>query len=180
MSLIAGDELFHAVVADGLVDAFPWQIGASSVDVRLGPELYLEERSRRMAPVDPDHDRPSLALRRLPPAGEYILRPGDFGLAHTYEALNLPDNVSAQFLMRSSLARLGLEHLQAGFADAGFHGQLTLELKNVTQYHDILIRPGMRVGQIVFHRHEPAGKRSYRHRGRYCGQFGVQPSQGAG
>lgn len=181
MGVIAGGALIDLVTAGFIIeDALDEHIGAASVDVRLGPELCIEERSRRMSPVDPDHTCPGLALRRLPPASEYLLRPGEFGLAHTQERLALPDWISAQFVMRSSLVRLGLDHLQAGFADAGFHGQLTLELKNLTQHHDIVIRPGMRVGQLVFHRHAPAGARSYQRRGRYTGQSGVQRSQGAG
>ena len=59
-----------------------------------------------------------------------------------------------------------------------FHGQLTLELKNILQHHRLALRPGMRIGQIVFLRHADAGERSYRLKGRYGGQTGVQPSKG--
>jgi len=43
-----------------------------------------------------------------------------------------------------------------------------LELKNITQYQRIRIRPGDAIGQMVFFRHKPVPlERSYAARGRY-------------
>jgi deoxycytidine triphosphate deaminase len=50
----------------------------------------------------------------------------------------------------SSLGRLGLLiHSTAGFVDAGWDGQLTLELSNVSTL-PITLYPGMKIGQISF------------------------------
>ena len=84
------------------------------------------------------------------------LQPGDFVLAETLEMFHLPEDVAALFVLKSSMARAGLEHSQAGFADPHWHGSvLTLELKNITAHHTLLLKPGMRIGQMVFFRVAP-------------------------
>jgi dCTP deaminase len=67
------------------------------------------------------------------------------------------------------MARIGLEHLNAGWCDAGWNNSvLTLELKNMTQYHTIMLQKGDKIGQMVFFEHEPVPhERSYAVRGRY-------------
>jgi dCTP deaminase len=68
-----------------------------------------------------------------------------------------------------------LNHLTAGWADAGWNGSvLTLELKNVTNYHEIELRRGDRIGQVIFFEHESVpADRSYAARGRYNGDKSV-------
>ena len=174
-SLLGGDQL-AALVEQGVIDAPEEHINAASIDVRLGREFLFESGSGTVdlaTKAEPGFDKVV--------AGEgdpVYVSPGEFFLGHLVEQLALPDDVSCLFLLRSSCARAGLEHSQAGFGDAGFHGQLTLELKNILQHHRLALRPGMRIGQIIFLRHADAGERSYRLKGRYGGQTGVQPSKG--
>ena len=65
--------------------------------------------------------------------------------------------------------------------DPGWHGsQLTLELHNTLQYHSVLLRPNLRIGQMMFYRCETVPKeRSYATVGRYNHQSGVVASKGA-
>ena len=53
--------------------------------------------------------------------------------------------------------------------DATWHGSvLTLELKNNTQNHILTIEKDMKIGQLIFYRHEPVpDKVSYKSVGRY-------------
>lgn len=173
--LIGGEELVR-LVEGGVIDADPAHINAASVDVRLGQEFLFESGSGTVdlaTKAEPGFDKVVVG------EGDPVyVSPGEFFLAHAVETLALPDDVSCLFLLRSSCARAGLEHSQAGFGDAGFHGQLTLELKNILQHHRLALRPGMRIGQILFLRHADAGERSYRLKGRYGGQTGVQVSKG--
>ena len=180
MSLLAGPELIQ-LINDGVIDALPENINASSIDVRLGKHIKVEctrgvgygREVDLAAKEDLSWDDIELGEHG------YVVRPGQFLLAHTVETFNLPDNISAEFKLRSSVARVGLEHMLAGWADAGFHGaQLTLEFKNVTQAHGLIIRPGMRIGQMVFYRHTPAGENSYLVKGRYNSQRGATSSRG--
>jgi deoxycytidine triphosphate deaminase len=78
-------------------------------------------------------------------------------------------DVSGEYKLKSSLARIGLEHLNAGWCDPGWHGSaLTLELKNMTRKTCIIIKPGDRIGQMIFWRSQPVRLGdSYYYRGRY-------------
>lgn len=179
--LLAAPEL-RKFINEGNLDAFIENVNASSVDVTLGNEFQIERWTREQEPVDLSVKGASIALstlRIIPEDGHYDLDPGEFVLAHTRETFNLPDTYSGLFILRSSMARNGLDHLQAGWADAGFHGaHLTLELKNETRYHKLRLRPGMRIGQMVFWKHSPAGDNSYAVKGSYNGQQGATRSNG--
>lgn len=80
----------------------------------------------------------------------YVLQPNQFIIASTQETVNMPDDVAGRFEGKSSLGRLGLTtHVTAGFIDAGFSGQITLEMKNENRF-PIWIKRGMKIGQICF------------------------------
>lgn len=82
----------------------------------------------------------------------FILHPGEFVLGQTLERVRLPADLVARLEGKSSLGRLGLLiHSTAGFVDAGFEGNLTLELSNVANL-PITIYYGMPIGQISFMR----------------------------
>lgn len=78
------------------------------------------------------------------------------------------------------MGRTFLGHMMAGWCDAGWNGSvLTLELKNETQYHEIEIPVGVRIGQMIFFPHDAVpDEASYATRGRYNGDTetkGVKP-----
>lgn len=86
----------------------------------------------------------------LYPDGVYELAPGQFIIASTNETVKLPNDIAGRFEGKSSLGRLGLTtHVTAGFIDAGFEGQITLEMKNENRF-PIRIKRGMKIGQICF------------------------------
>jgi len=168
--LLSHDELLE-LIESGVIDALPSNVNASSIDVRLGPivkkETYFGNCVNLRLKESIGFDTLDISQRGLK------LAPRDFVLASTIETFNLPDNISAQFILRSSMARNGLEHLQAGWADAGFNGaHLTLELVNITQRHTLILEHGMRIGQMVFFKHAPSGLGSYALKGSYNGQQG--------
>ena len=74
-----------------------------------------------------------------------MLQSGEFCLAETLELFNLPDDISCQFVLKSSRARSGLNHLLAGWCDPGWHGsKLTLDaLKNERLHHALPLWPGL-------------------------------------
>ena len=81
---------------------------------------------------------------------------------------------------KSSLGRLGLLiHSTAGFVDAGWDGQLTLELSNVATL-PITLYPGMKIGQISFIRMSTPADHPYGSTevgSKYQGQVGPRPSR---
>lgn len=91
----------------------------------------------------------------------YYMKPGEFLIASTKETVDLPDDIAGRFEGKSSLGRLGLTtHITAGFIDAGFKGQITLEMKNENCV-PIKIIPDMKIGQICFFKLDRSAKRPY-------------------
>lgn len=104
------------------------------------------------------------------------LHPGQCLLACSEQMFNLPNDISAEYVEKSSMGRIFLNHMKAGWCDAGWNGSvLTLELKNDSQFHYIEIKEGDRIGQMKFYRHTPVPEdRSYSNRGRYNNDSSVQ------
>lgn len=171
-----------ALAESGAIQNYaPENINGASIDLRLSDELLIESRQGATT-VD-------LSAKESPPfhplepkAGPWVLNPGDFALGSTIERFFLPDDVCFEFKLRSSIARAGLNHSLAGFADPGWSdATLTLELKNALSHSRLVLRPGLRIGQAVFYRGRPVpSPQSYKTRGRYNGQSGPTVSRGAG
>ena len=150
-------------------------VNSASLDLRLG-DMILEESTfgSQVIILRDKHHLPTFQ-KSLKETGFYDLYPGQFILAHSVEVFNLPNNISAEYKLKSSMARIGLEHLNAGWCDAGWNGSvLTLELKNMTQNHVIRLHAGDKIGQIVFFSHTKVPEeKSYSVRGRYNGDKSV-------
>lgn len=150
-------------------------INAASLDVRLGREVMVEVPPPPGTVIDyRARDKLTMQEIRLQDNG-IVIHPGEFFLAHTIEICQFPDDLAALFRIKSSMGRIGLEHMDAGWVDPGFHGSLTLEFKNMTRFHPIRIRPGDKIGQLVFLRGEAVeAEQSYRSVGNYNGSTGVK------
>lgn len=122
-------------------------INPASLNVRIGTSFLIPRRKLFGGVALGDKVRyKRIQLKR----GEaFKLRPGQFALATTMERIDLPRGLAAFVQGRSSIGRAGLTVQNAGFIDPGFHGHITLELKNETR-NTIIIRPGYPVAQIVF------------------------------
>lgn len=148
----------------------PEQINAASIDLTLGGKVLVEDGEHAGNRVVSLRARDKLPMKEQDITEFGVtMNPGDFVLAQTQQLFNLPNYISAEYKLKSSMARIGLEHLNAGWCDAGWHGSaLTLELKNMTQEHFIHLQAGDAIGQIVFFTHDPVPEdRSYAARGRY-------------
>jgi len=173
MSLIAGQSL-KDLVSQGIITALPNNVNAASIDIRIGDEVLIEDCSLPEGPIDIDAKESMNFVKMKIPEDGMIIYPGQCFLAHSVEYFNLPDNISSEFVLRSSMARNFLNHMLAGWCDAGWNGsQLTLEFKNESQFHPLLIKPNMRVGQMKFFQHESAGENSYAKIGNYNNQSGA-------
>ena len=177
MSLLSYTELCELVEQGVITDVPHEHINAASIDVRLGGDILIERASNRAVVL---RDRGNLTMESftLDDRG-YRLDPGEFILAHTVEKFNLPDDICAEFKLKSSGARIGLNHCLAGYCDPGWNGSaLTLELQNVTRHHSILLHAGDRIGQMLFYRVTPVpADRSYAVRGRYNNDPSVQQAK---
>ena len=153
-------------------------INAASIDITLGGVFYVErkpagiERNYVILSDDPLMCKPPNMDRIELSTGETLtLGPGEVVLAQSQQVFNLPNNISAEYKEKSSMGRVFLNHMMAGWCDAGWNGSvLTLELKNELKHHSIIIPVGVRIGQMVFHQHEPVPREaSYAQKGRYNG-----------
>jgi dCTP deaminase len=152
----------------------------SSVDVRLDRFFRVFE-NHRYPHIDPAAEQPDLTRMVEVTSDEaFVLHPGEFVLASTFEVVTLPDDVAARLEGKSSLGRLGLlTHSTAGFIDPGFSGHVTLELSNVATL-PIMLWPGMKIGQLCFFRLSSPAEHPYgsaKYGSRYQGQRGPTPSR---
>lgn len=179
MTLLSYNEL-HELCEQGVITAPLSAINSSSIDLTLDSIIMLEDEPKFNAIVDLKSKENICMSEHVLTDHGYQLMPGEFILASSAEFFNLPNNISCEYKLKSSMARNGLEHLNAGWCDAGWHGsKLTLELKNVTRKHRLTIKPGMSIGQVVFFRHEPVpDDKSYATRGQYNNQQAVTASKG--
>lgn len=162
---------------DGVIqNSTPELVNSSSIDITLGDIIRYESFKKHKTDLFGD-EYISLKHRQPLPTetwnmaleGGYLLAPGEFILASTREIFNLPNTISAEYKCKSSMARVGLNHLNAGWCDAGWYGSvLTLELKNENQTTAIRLTPGDKIGQMVFFEHEAVPEQgSYATKGNY-------------
>jgi dCTP deaminase len=139
------------------------QIGSSSIDVRLGTEfryIKIVKQTHFDLSLSIDEIREQISsyieVVHVQPMEPFILHPNDFVLASTLEYIMLPSNITGRLEGRSTWGRTGLQvHSTAGFVDPGFEGSLTYELHNMGKL-PLQLFPGIRIGQISFHRMESA------------------------
>lgn len=155
------------LIEQGVIEGATYEsVNSSSLDIHLGSKL-LQENTFANTKIISLRDRTPLQMHEA--TFPCSIGPGEFILTQSREIFHLPSTVSAEYKLKSSMARIGLEHLNAGWCDAGWNGSvLTLELKNMTRSHSILLQEGDAIGQIVFFMHTPVPEgKSYAARGRY-------------
>jgi dCTP deaminase len=169
MSVLCDWEIRTLCNGGGAVSPFSMEfINPASIDVRLGKNLMVER------PHEPDLRL--IDISEYTEENPYLLKAGEFVLAETLEKFRIPDRISAQFVLKSSRAREGYQHLLAGWIDPGYRGRLTLEIKNIRKYHELPLYQGMRIGQIVFHHMSQVPVKSYAETGHYLDHDRVMPS----
>jgi dCTP deaminase len=151
------------------------QIQPSSVDLRIGNEFkgFRIIRKPCIDPLDKSDLESYMESFHLEQGEAFIIHPGEFALATTYEAVKLPDDLVARVEGRSSMGRVGITmHVPAGYIDPGFEGKITLEISNIGKM-PVALYTGQRVCQIVFETMTTPSLRPYGHPERdskYMGQ----------
>lgn len=179
--MILEDTSLREALQDGTLKIeplWPHAIQPNSVDLHLGQTL-------RRPRIDPGvlargYPMPLSAisdelmrLESYPHGEQIVLKPGEFALGATAEAVELGAGLMGWATGASSVARAGLNIVMAGLVDSGFHGTLTLELVNMSPF-PLLLDPGERIGQLVVARLVRPSARPYGSPGlgsRYQGQI---------
>ena len=181
--MLLSDRDILAEIKAGLVACEPFHeamIQPSSVDVRLDKYFRVFE-NHKYSVIDPSIEQSELTREVIAEGDEaFILHPGEFVLASTYEVITLPDDIAGRLEGKSSLGRLGLlTHSTAGFIDPGFSGHITLELSNVANL-PVKLFPGMKIGQLCLIKLSSPAEHPYgseKYGSRYQGQRGPTASR---
>ncbi|MDJ0827612.1 MAG: dCTP deaminase [Rhodobacter sp.] len=168
--LLSYKELTKLVEHNVITNVSSQLINGASIDVTLGRYLQVEKSNVYVRNLVNLKNKGIIGTREIDLLLDcFYLHPGNFVLAQTEQVFNLPYDIAAEYKLKSSLARCGLNHALAGWCDPGWHGSvLTLELHNITQSHVLTLEQGMKIGQVIFYRVEPvAHDVSYAARGQY-------------
>lgn len=150
-------EIKYECVNNGMITPFfPTQIrehgmsyGLSSMgyDFRCNNEfkIFTNVNNSIIDPLDFDENA---FVDRV--GDECIIPPNSFILTRTIEHVNMPDDVIALCLAKSTLARTGCV-LGITPIEPGFKGTVTIEISNTTPL-PVRIRAGMGICQMVFFR----------------------------
>ena len=161
--MILGNRPLMRLLRNGtIVNAPETSVGPASVDLRLGC-TFLRPHTYQVVGLG---EKMQYTEYRIEEDEHFTIGPGEFLLATTMECVKLPARLAAFVQGRSSIGRAGLTVQNAGFVDPGFHGHITLELKNDAPC-GIKLYPGYRVAQLVLM--EAAGVTEL-YQGKYNGQ----------
>ncbi|HEX8834089.1 MAG TPA: dCTP deaminase [Abditibacteriaceae bacterium] len=148
------------------------QLGACSLDLRLGNEFRVFERART-AFIDPRGHIDWDSFTRVVTVDDdqpFIMHPSELVLASTIENITLPAHILGRLEGRSSLGRLGIiVHGTAPLFFPGFSGCAVMELGNIGPM-PVALYPGMRICAFTFERLSSPSSKPYR--GKYSGQSG--------
>lgn len=176
MSSLVDHQIKHLATNFDLIQPFnPDQLNPGSYDVLLGDTILVEEKEDKPYYETDEQKRwISYNIAQKP----YFMHPNEFILAHTAEFIKIPDYLEAIFCLKSSRGREGWNHALAAYIDSGFHGRVTLELKNYNRYQILKVEAGMRIGQLRFTTMDDFPDKTYQATGRYNNAISVEFSKG--
>ncbi len=145
----------------------------NGMDFRLADEIAYHRRDLGedfvMDPSNKDMIEKAYEVRKG--QERLLIRPKEQVLLSTMEHVGLPDDLVGIVELRSTWARHGLS-MPPTIIDAGFNGNITLEVVNNAPY-SIGLKPSTRFAHIVFIKASSAVESSYS-KGSYSGQVGVR------
>ncbi|MFA6432771.1 MAG: dCTP deaminase [Candidatus Paceibacterota bacterium] len=141
----------------------------ASYDILLGNKFLITTSESTMA-IDPVKKIfPETKEIIIPDTGLFVLHPGVSILGTSVDHFG-SDKYLIHLSGKSSLARLGLIiHNTAGIINPGHFLNITFELCNLNRL-PIVLRPQMRIGQILFSQLTNIPEKDYKSTGRYHGR----------
>jgi dCTP deaminase len=158
--MILSDNDIRAALKSGSLRIEPLddsQIGPASVDMTLSNEFWRFRRGLGTVDLENGHNHVAEPFT----AEKITLAPGEMLLGKTVERITLSPDVAARIEGRSTFARMGVAmHVTSGFIQPGSDNHQVLEMVNFAPF-SIVLRPGMRVCQVIFERLESATGKPY-------------------
>lgn len=151
------------IVIQGFEDE---RLQPASYDILLGNKFLVHNTEKTMA-IDPVLKIfPETKEIIIPDTGLFVLHPGISILGTSVDYFG-SDKYLIHLSGKSSLARLGLIiHNTAGIINPGHFLNITFELCNLNHV-PIILRPQMRIGQILFSELSSVPGKDYKTTGRY-------------
>ena len=162
--------------AGGIEPFYSANVQPSSIDVSVGDSIMVEQRRAN----GNGSTMAAVSLADYSQGDPYLIMPDDFAVILVEEKIDMgvilsavsvtgvdhaKDGpfgrhvtppayaLSAKAYLKSTPARAGLELLQAGWAEAGFVGNLSLAVKNVRRWEPMPVWPGKLFAQLVIQAH---------------------------
>ena len=147
-------------------------IRENGIDLRLSDEVARHNTKRDAKKVVDPSDESSIKDEYSVKKGqrEIIIGPLEQVLLSTHEVVGLPDTLMGFVELRSTWARHGL-FMPPTIIDAGFQGNITLEVFNSSRF-PILLRPRVRFAHVIFA--ATLNKVSNAYKGTYLNQKGIR------
>ena len=167
--MILSDRDIRALIALGELRVEPLfddTIRENGLDLRLG-RRYCRLKSTEEV-LDPRRPGEPWRFYECGESDVIVVRRCERVLLHTLETVELPPYVAGLVNLRSTWARTGL-YIPATVVDAGFRGQLTIEV--IGSSFPVRLYPGDRFLHLVLVRLNTPAERPYS--GQYQGQRGV-------
>lgn len=172
MAILTKPALLEAI-ARGEIIADPAMVQENSINVCLGPDMWIGDRTNEVYYINLHKPRKwteveSVAYgdgRRV-----FILRPNELYLGTTLEAIGTTNKngraIVPEMRARSTTGRHGITvAMCAGVGDVGYAGRWALEIVN-NNNRPVLICVGTPIAQVVFHEATPTDT-EYRGKDRY-------------
>jgi len=141
--ILSRERILDLIKESALLENFsPDCLEGAGYDLRIGKVYRLKGGGRLLAE---GKENPEVEEVH---GGEFSLAAGEYVLIESLEKVNMPVNLVARILPRSTVFRNGCALITA-LVDPGFKGTLTMGLKNLSGF-EFRFQHGARVAQIVF------------------------------
>ena len=157
--ILGHSEVIRRIKEDRLVEGGAEEfVQGAGMDIRVGKMHTLKSGGKLLA-----------GSRETPNIEEvsgstYFIKPGEYFLIETIEKVNMPLDLAARMLPRSTLQRSGM-YLFHALIDPGYSGKLVFGIKNLGEFV-FELEKGARIAQLCF---EQVSGESKEYKGRYQG-----------
>lgn len=122
-------------------------IGSSSCDISMSSSILKIKKTFKAIDLS-DPEKLENMYEKIEIKDSYNFKPNECIFVVLNEKIKLPKNIIAHIRPRTSLSRLGIV-INFQHINAGYEGILNIAMYNLSP-NTYKIRPGMRIGQIVF------------------------------
>jgi dCTP deaminase len=169
LATIGRDQILK-LIENGSIKIEPFskdQVGPASIDLHLGDNFRVFEKTRDIFHIREDADYKRLTRTvKVEKDNYFLIMPNELVQGITLENLTFPATLSGRIEGRSRFARLGLLiHLSSGFIQPGSIGKVVLEILNVSPL-PLALYPGTAICQVIIE--EAKGATAYK--GAFSGQ----------